>query len=246
VLPWAKLLNAFGVRRFIPDPTRRGQVSILAERHSDLKLSSKISNGLARLSDYFVALGPIGLFAVALLDSAFVPLPSSADAIMILLTMAHPRLMLVYASIATVGSALGCVILYYVARRAGSGALRKFSPSKQKRVKELIDRYDVLSVLVASVMPPPFPFKLFVLTAGVFRFSLVRFTLAIIAGRFFRFALEGYFAIRYGTQAKQVLAKYYPWIGLGLAVLIIVFFVTRNLLKGKSKPAREESLESGE
>jgi membrane protein YqaA with SNARE-associated domain len=209
-----------------------------------LKLSSKITNGLARLSDYFVALGPIGLFAVALLDSTFVPLPSSADAIMILLTMAHPRLMIVYASIATAGSTLGCVILYYVARRAGSRTLRKFSPAKQKRVKELIDRYDVLSVLVASVMPPPFPFKLFVLTAGVFRFSLTRFTLAIIAGRFFRFALEGYFAIRYGAQAKQVLAKYYPWIGLGLAVLIIVFFVTRNLLKEKSK-APEENLEPG-
>lgn len=191
-----------------------------------------------------MALGPIGLFAVALLDSTFVPLPSSADAIMILLTMAHPRLMIVYASIATAGSTLGCVILYYVARRAGSRTLRKFSPAKQKRVKELIDRYDVLSVLVASVMPPPFPFKLFVLTAGVFRFSLTRFTLAIIAGRFFRFALEGYFAIRYGAQAKQVLAKYYPWIGLGLAVLIIVFFVTRNLLKEKSK-APEENLEPG-
>ena len=210
-----------------------------------MKLFPRITNGLTRLSDFFIALGPLGLFAVALLDSTFVPLPSSADALMILLTLAHPRLMIVYALLATAGSAVGCVILYYVSRRAGSRALRKFSPAKQKRVKELIDRYDVLSVLVASVMPPPFPFKLFVITSGVFRFGVTRFTAAIIAGRMFRFSLEGYFAIRYGAQARQILAQYYPWIGLGLAALIIVFFLTRNFLKRRSRPAVDESLEPG-
>jgi len=200
-----------------------------------LKLFPSITSGLKRLSDFFIALGPIGLFAVALLDSAFVPLPSSADALMILLTIAHPRLMIFYAFLATAGSAIGCVILYYVSCRTGSRALNKFSPAKQARVKELIARYDVLSVLVASLMPPPFPFKLFVLTAGVCRFSLTRFTLAIIAGRGFRFLLEGYFAIRYGAQAMQVLQKYYPWIGLGLAILIVIFFVTRNVMKRRKR-----------
>lgn len=208
-----------------------------------MKLFPKVSHGLTRLSEWFIALGPFGLFAVALLDSAFVPLPSSADALMILLTIAHPRLMIVYALLATAGSAIGCVILYYVSRRAGSRALRKFSPAKQARVKELIDRYDVLSVLVASLMPPPFPFKLFVITAGVFRFSVMRFAIAIIAGRMFRFSLEGYFAIRYGAQTRQMLQKYYPWIGLGLVVLIIVVFVVRNVVKGRRK--RAESLETG-
>ena len=109
-------------------------------------IRGKITRLLTRLSEYFIALGPFGLFAVALLDSAFVPLPSSADALMILLTIAHPRLMLFYAFLATAGSAIGCVILYYVSRRAGSRALRRFSPAKQKKVKDWIDRYDVLSV----------------------------------------------------------------------------------------------------
>ena len=210
-----------------------------------MKLFPKFTHELTRLSDFFVALGPFGLFAVALLDSAFVPLPSSADALMIALTLVHPRLMIVYAVVATAGSTIGCVILYYVSRRAGTRALNKFSPAKQKKVKDWIDRYDVLSVLVASLMPPPFPFKLFVVSAGVVRFSVVRFTAAIITGRMFRFLLEGYFAIRYGAQAVQMLKKYYPWIGLGLAILIIIFFVTRNLLKGKPEPAEEVSLEPG-
>src|SRR5258705_9472607 len=154
----------------------------MIERHLDLILFPKITHNLTRLSDFFIALGPFGLFAVALLDSAFVPLPSSADALMILLTIAHPRLMIFYALLATAGSVIGCVILYSISRRAGGRALKRFSPTKQKKVKNWIDRYDVLSVLVASVIPPPFPFKLFVMSAGVFRFRLLRFTVAGISG----------------------------------------------------------------
>jgi membrane protein YqaA with SNARE-associated domain len=206
-----------------------------------LKLFLQQATGkLARLSEFFITLGPFGLFAVALLDSSFVPLPSSADALMILLTTAHPRLMILYAVLATAGSTIGCVILYSISRRAGGRALKRFSPAKQKRVKELIDRYDVLSVLVAALLPPPFPFKVFVISAGVFSFSLTRFTIAIICGRLFRFLLEGYLAIRYGAQAREILAKYYPWIGLGLAAAIILFVLARKLLKKKSATADDE------
>jgi len=205
----------------------------------------KIAKGLARLSDLLVSFGPLGLFATALLDSSFVPLPSSADALMLLLTTAAPHLMVAYASIATAGSALGCLILYYVSKRAGSRALSKFSPSKQKRVKELIDRYDVLAVLVACLLPPPFPFKLFVVTAGVFRFSVMRFMAAIVVGRAFRFLLEGYFAIRFGAQARTILAHYYPWIGLGLAAVIVVAFLLRRMIRRRPKAASEPGLEVG-
>jgi len=208
-------------------------------------LLDKFIKNLSRLSDYLIAFGPFGLFVVAVLDSSFVPLPSSADALMLLLTAAHPRWMVFYAIVATAGSTLGCWVLYYVSRRAGRRALSRFSESKQKRVKELIDRYDVLTVLVASLLPPPFPFKLFVVTAGVFRFSLARFLVAIVVGRGFRFLLEGYFAVRYGAQAKVFLAMYYPWIGLGLAVMIIAAFLTRSLWKRRSDSRVEAGLEAG-
>ena len=89
----------------------------------------------------------------------------------------------------------------------------------------------MMAVLVATLLPPPFPFKLFVVTAGVFRFSLLRFMLAIIAGRAFRFLLEGYFAVRYGAEAKVILAKYYPWIGLGLVAAILLFVIVKQRRK---------------
>jgi len=190
---------------------------------------------LTRLSEYLITFGAFGLFAVALLDSTFVPLPSSADALMILLSTTNPSWMLLYAFMATAGSAIGCWILYLISRRAGARALNKFSEKKQRRVKNWIERYDAMAVLVATLLPPPFPFKLFVITAGVFRFSLLRFMIAIIAGRAFRFLLEGYFAVRYGAQAKEILAKYYPWIGLVLVAAIVLFVFVKRWVKRETE-----------
>ncbi len=203
-------------------------------------LLRKITNGLTGVKDFLVPFGAAGLFAIALLDSALVPLPGGPDAVMLLLSTQSPARMPLYALGATAGSVLGCVILYYISRRAGRKALDKFPPQKQARVKELVDRYDVLSVLVASILPPPFPFKLFVITAGVFRLSLLRFAAAVAVGRAFRFFLEGYLAVRYGEQAKEVLEKNFPAIGLGVAALVIVAFVIRGLVKRKKREAEAQ------
>ncbi len=197
-------------------------------------LLRKITNGLTSISQYLVAYGPFGLFAIALLDSALIPIPGGPDAVMMLLSAARPSWMIFYAAAATLGSVVGCVILYYISAKAGRRALSRFSESKQARVKDLLDRYDVLSVLVASLLPPPFPFKLFVVSAGVFRLNVWRFAAAIAVGRAFRYLLEGYFAAHYGDHAKEILARYYPAIGIGLAALIILVFVGRSLLKSKN------------
>ena len=203
-----------------------------------------VTKWLTRLSEYLITYGAFGLFAVALLDSTFVPLPSSADALMLLLSTTNPSWMLLYAFMATSGSALGCLILYLISRRAGARALNRFSEAKQQRVKNWIERYDAFAVLVATLLPPPFPFKLFVVSAGVFRFSLVRFMLAIVVGRAFRFLLEGYFAVRYGAEAKVILAKYYPFIGLGLVVVIVLFLVVKRFVK-RGVERVEETIEAG-
>lgn len=208
-------------------------------------LLRKIAHGLAHISQYLVTFGPFGLFAVALLDSAFIPMAGGPDAVMILLSTANPVWVPLYVVCATLGSLIGCTILYYISRRAGRRALSRFSEEKQARVKKLIDRYDVLSVLVASLLPPPFPFKLFVVTAGVFRLNLLRFATAIAIGRAFRYALEGYLAARYGEHAKDLIAQYYPYIGLGLAALIIIGFISRNLLKAKKTETEVRSQKSG-
>ena len=198
-------------------------------------LLRKITNGLTSVKDFLIPFGALGLFTIALLDSALIPLPGGPDAVMILLSTQNPAWMPLYALGATAGSVFGCIILYYISRRAGRSALEKFPPAKRARVKELVDRYDVLSVLVASVLPPPFPFKLFVITAGVFRLSLMRFAIAVAVGRAFRFLLEGFLAVKYGERAKDLLAENYPTVGIGIAVFIVVIFVVRGLLQRRKK-----------
>jgi membrane protein YqaA with SNARE-associated domain len=207
-------------------------------------LWDKIIGGLAAVKDFLIAYGPLGLFGIALLDSALIPLPGGPDVVMILLSKGRPAWMLLYAAAATLGSVVGCVILYYISRRAGRRALERFSEKKQARVKELIDRYDVLSVLVVSVLPPPFPFKLFIITCGVLRLSIMRFAIAIAFGRAFRFLLEGYLAVNYGDQAESLFRQYFPWIGLGLAVLIIFGFIAWMLWR-KRASVREQRLDAG-
>ena len=216
-------------------------------------LIHKIAAGLGTFSHWLLSFGPFGLFAIAFLDSILegdpaypnlAAIPGGVDAMLMILATARPSWMLIYVVAAVLGSTIGCVGLYKISQKAGHRALDRFSESKQKRVKDLIDRYDVLSVLVASVLPPPFPFKLFVVSAGVFRLNLLRFTVVIAAGRTFRYLLEGYLAARYGDHAKEILAHYYPAIGIGLAVLLILLFIGKSLMRRGNRVEPVSGVES--
>lgn len=199
---------------------------------------------LRRLVDGLIAYGPLGLFGLAFLDSAFIPLPLGPDAAMMVLTAHRPELMPLYALAATAGSVAGCLVLYYISRRAGRRALARFSPAKQERVKALIDRYDVMALFVVSILPPPFPLKLFVISSGVFRMSALRFALAIAVGRAARFFLEGFLVRSYGEQIQDLIMRYFQRIGLVgivLVLLVAAFFIARMLWRRRTTGETAES-----
>ncbi|HXG92457.1 MAG TPA: VTT domain-containing protein [Blastocatellia bacterium] len=186
-----------------------------------------IKSSLKGFGEWLVAFGALGLFAISLLDSAFVPLPSGPDLIMIILTVESPRWMPVYAFAATAGSTIGCAFLYLVARRAGATALRRVSAERRERIENLLGRYDMLAVMVPSVLPPPFPFKPFILGAGVFRLKLPRFIIAIFIGRGARFLIEGWLAIQFGKEATDVIQRH----GLKVLIAVAVIFIVSLALK---------------
>jgi membrane protein YqaA with SNARE-associated domain len=208
----------------------------------------KISRLLLKLKTYLIAMGPLGLFAIAFLDSFAIPMPAGVDAALLVLTVSHETArtswMLLYAAMAVLGSTAGCVGLYLISRRAGHRALDRFSEKKRKRVMDLIERYDVLSVLVASLLPPPFPFKLFVVSAGVFRLSLLRFTVAIAVGRAIRYLLEGYLAVRFGDEAINIVQRYSTPISLSAVGLVVIVFVSRALIRRARRPQTVSGIES--
>ena len=116
----------------------------------------------------------------------------------------HPERMPLYAAMATLGSVAGCTVMYLIGRRGGHALLRKqFKDSHVTRGLALFQRWGVLAVLVPALLPPPAPFKIFVMLAGVAEVPLIKFWIAVAVGRGLRYFAEGFLAIKYGNEALQ-------------------------------------------
>ena len=196
-----------------------------------------IGSTLKSLQAMLIGFGALGILAIAFIDAASIPLPGGPDVVIMALSHHNHAMMPVYVIAAVIGSTVGSLILYFAAHKGGGAVLRKFSPEKRARVEDLLERYDILAMLLASVLPPPFPFKLFVLTAGAFKMQLWRFVAALIVGRGFRFLLEGIVAVKYGEQATEIFKHHYPKVGLGVAAAILVIFLFNSLLKKRRREA---------
>ena len=190
-----------------------------------------------RFRDSLLALGVPGLFLIAVLDSAGVPLPGGVDIVLMLLSWQHPSLFVVVALTAAVGSTIGCLVLYRVGRTGGEVAARRLDQERRQWVTEKIRGNDILAMLVAVLAPPPFPTKAFVLVAGFVGMSWLRFAMTVFTGRMIRFCGEAYLAVRLGDQALETLQRYYPLVGAGLAVAAIVFLGVRWLRKRREREA---------
>ncbi len=194
-----------------------------------------IGGFLKSLQASLIAWGGLGLFFIALLDSALIPVPGGPDVVVIALSHHTHSLMPLYVMIAVAGSTIGSLFLYWIAFRGGEAALSRFTPEKRARAMRYVDRYDMWALLIGAVLPPPFPFKLLVLSAGAFRMRLTRFLTALVLGRGFRFTVEGLAAIRYGESAVYMLKRHYPVIGLGVAGAIVALLLANSILK-KRRP----------
>ena len=170
-----------------------------------------------------LSLGGPGLFLVAFLDSSFLSLPEVSDILIVVLTVQHPARWLYYGLLTTAGSVLGCFALYSLARKGGEAFLRRwFSESHVQRGLRVFQKYGLLAIIVPSLLPPPVPFKVFVLMAGAAAVSPLQFGAAIVIGRGIRYFGQGYLAVLYGEQAAEFMKKYGAQIGIGLALGAVV------------------------
>lgn len=204
-----------------------------------------IGNILQRLLEWLKAFGALGLFGISLVDSMGIPLPGGPDAVMIWLSASNPSLMLVYALAATCGSSIGCTVLYLIARRAGVAGLKRVSQQRRDRIENLLGRYDLVAVMVPAILPPPFPFKPFVLCAGVFKLKTVRFISAVFVGRAIRFAVEGWLAIRFGDDAGRII-KQHGWKVLVLVAGLALIYLVFSLWRARASSSRRESIEESQ
>lgn len=171
---------------------------------------------------FALALGGPGLFLIALLDSSFLSLPEVVDLLMIVFVTRHPERMVYYALLATLGSTCGCFLLYLVGRRGGEAFLRRrFHDRHVDRALAIFQKYGLLAVAVPSLLPPPVPFKPFVLVAGVARVRPIEFLVAITIGRGIRYFGEGLLALWYGERAAVFLKHHAREVSIGVAAIVL-------------------------
>ena len=189
------------------------------------------------LQGFATALGGPGLFLIAFLDSSFLSFPEVNDLLIIYLTTQHPHRMPYYALMATLGSIAGCYVIYYVSEKGGEAFLRKRLRSGHiERALAMYRRYGLLALVVPALLPPPAPFKLFVLMAGVAGVPPLKFIAAIGIARGLRYLLLGVLAILYGDLALEYMRTHGRTVGLVLAGLIVLAAIAWWAISRQRRP----------
>ena len=175
------------------------------------------------LYETIVEFGGPALLLIALVDSSFLSIPEGNDILIITLSTGQSwNVMAYYVGMTVFGSVLGCTFLYSIGRKGGKFVEKRLSVEKRTEMKGLYNRWGIWTVLVPALMPPPTPFKIFVLSAGLFRFPLGRFILMVSLGRSIRYFTWGILAVVYGEAARKVLEQNGPTVGVLLLVFLVV------------------------
>lgn len=183
-----------------------------------------------------LALGAPGLFLIAFLDSSFLSLPEIADVMVVYMVTEHPARVVLYVLCTTLGSICGCLVMYFIGKKGGDAIIRKrFASANVDRAMSFFQRYGTMTVLVPCLLPPPMPFKIFVILAGVAGIPVYRFALAIAVGRGVRYTVLGLLAIRYGEPAMAYIRENGTFVSL-VAVGILLAGFAAYVVWSKRKP----------
>src|SRR3979411_2247472 len=140
-----------------------------------------------------------GVFAIAGVDSALFGMP--VDAVVVGYVYQDRRRFIFYVVMAALGAALGSIPLYLIGYLGGEEVLRKrISAARFNKIHRSFEKHEFLALMLPGMLPPPIPFKLFVLGAAVFEMRFSYFMTAIFAGRLVRFTFWSLLALAFGPQ----------------------------------------------
>lgn len=155
-----------------------------------------------------------------------------------------------FAFMAAAGSAVGSLVPYGIGRAGGELLLlKRIDRHKLERMRDRFESQEFWAMAIPSMLPPPTPFKLFVLCAGVFEMRVALFLIAIFLGRFARFLLLGFLTIRYGPQivglAMRILREHMILLLIALGALALIIWLTirsRKLVTETPDETEDESV----
>jgi membrane protein YqaA with SNARE-associated domain len=166
-------------------------------------------------------LGAPGVFLAAFLDSSFLSLPEINDLLVVTSAASSPERGWLFALTATLGSVAGCSVLWWIGWKGEEDLLeRRFGVHRVSKAREAFHRWDFLALAVPAILPPPMPFKIFVIAAGVFGFSFRRFVLTLLLARGLRYAAWAAVGVWYGERAILVFKAVDDWMSARLPWLL--------------------------
>ena len=183
---------------------------------------------------FFMRLGLIGLFLMSALDSSFLVLPFGNDLLLIALVSSNREgwSWIAYVIVSAIGSVVGVLIVDVIMRKAGEKGLERFvSKRRVEKVKAKLENKAGITIFIATLIPPPFPFTPAVMTASALQSPRGKLLLAVFLGRLLRFGIEAILALYFGRQMIAFLnsdvVSYFVYALIGIAVVLS----TLSLLK---------------
>ena len=185
-------------------------------------------------------LGIWGVFAIAFADSALLGMP--VDAIVAFYVYQDHRRLIFYVLMASLGSAIGSIPLYVIGYLGGEKVLRKrISEERFLEIHRSFEQHEFWALMFPGMLPPPMPFKIFVLGAAVFEMRFRDFLAAIFAGRFVRFLVLSLLVLWFGPQIVGVLGtlvrQHLSWLLGAVAGGVLVWLVMRRSKRRKKMNA---------
>jgi membrane protein YqaA with SNARE-associated domain len=200
-------------------------------------LATGMSGWKEKVVAFAGGLGAPGLFLISFLDSSVLTFPIINDLLLIELSIQRPARMPLYAFMAAMGSVLGCVLLFFIAEKGGEALFHKHAGDRAHAIRHWVVQNGFWGMLIAALLPPPTPFKVFVVAAGVFEVRLASFTSAISLARLIRYFGIGFLAIRYGHDALPFLKEHKWSVALVIVALAVASYaLSRLILRHRSPP----------
>lgn len=176
---------------------------------------------------WILHLGPLGIFAVSFFDGWVIPLPipGSTDLLLLMFIVRHGNPWL-FAALAVAGSILGGILTWRFGKAGGDRMLHTFVSKRiLKRVEQWVEKRAFVSIMIATMLPPPVPLTPFALAAGALGVKRRTYLIAYTLGRTIRYGVIVWLGVRYGRQIlhawRHYLSNYEAPLAWGIAAISV-------------------------
>lgn len=211
--------------------------------HLRLPLIISVSGSIFR---FFRRMGIFGLLLLSALDSSFLVLPFGNDLLLVALVSSNREglMWIAYVLASAIGSVIGVFVIDLLMRKAGEKGLERFiSQKKVERLKLQLENKAFITVFLATLIPPPFPFTPAVMTASALQSPRAQILAAVFLGRLLRFGAEAILALYFGRQViafiNSDVVTYIVYGMIAIAVVLSTLSVMRWLKRNNIEPNAE-------